>query len=494
LILGIIYGWMSLELIINREGLFYHMCNNSTADAPTTTSPASSANFVPPIGTAPISYTPITARISCPARNEYLTGIYTLGVSANIVSYIIWGIILDLSGPRITSCSSIAFSLLGNILLAFSNDTTRNMFHLGFLCVGIGGIGIHLASFNLANSAPLKHVAMATSLFPCIFNVSAIVFPFLNVLNLAGMSLSSLFAGFAVVLVFASAAEFWIQEWTAILKPQSTPYVADTPSLDEKASKEPNGSVELEEQGTLEVLPPLQPEPEQGQYEMFRYMPNKHHLSFFGQVKSWYFLWTVLFIASALARNAFWQGNVSRQLRSYGATSDSYAIIISWFPTLILLLLPFLGPGIDKYGLPFVLGIACIFQVVYAALALVRNVPIQLVTGLVAILSRAVVMTGYFSCVAIVCGYKTFGKASGMAMAAGGVVNFSSIPLTYLTNHQFNGDFFWVQIIQLAWGIPLLAYPWYLWRSGKDQALREKIQQLEATITPKTPNGHGIGN
>jgi len=553
---------MSLELMINREGYFYSKCNPITPSNSIT--PLSQMYFTPGFPySSPVSAP--TSPVSCAARNNYLTSIYTLGVSANIASYIIWGIILDWAGPRITSTSSILLATLGNILLSIANDTTRNVFHLAIVCVGVGGIGVHLSAFHLANSAPIHHIGMASAIIPCMFNISAIVYPFMNLLNMAGMSMHTIFAGFTCVLLVAAVALFYIQEWKTIMKPQPaspspTPVIRsptvrkrrekasvlelsnggdskvegrasspelitspvgsapqspllrasssdnatsigrDTDNVEEEGERmNSNGMVPLADierspssRSSLDsdVVEEHENDLEPGdRFEEFRYMPNKHDEPWYKQMLSWWFLLTLLFIASILSRNAFWQGNLARQLRSYGATSDVYAVVISWFPALIILLLPVLGAAIDHYGLPFVLAIGCFFQVVYTALALVPNIPVQFITGPLAVLSRAVVMTGYFSCVAIVCGYKTFGKVSGTAMAFGGLVNFSSIPLSSLINNQFKGDFFWVQVVELIWGVPLCLYPWYLWKSGKEQHFRKSTPAVapspQHTLSPK---------
>lgn len=435
-----------------------------------------------------------TAITSCSARNSYLTSIYTVGVSANIASYVVWGVVLDSIGPRFTSAVSIVLALVGNILFAAANDTTRNMFHAAAVLVGVGGIGVHLSAFHIANSAPLKYVGLASAMFPCLFNVSAVIYPFFNVLNIAGMTRSEIFTGFSVFMGIAAVLEFWIQEWKIIprpVEPEITPVPAPALELSKHADSEvaleadqaarpgellPLEEIAIEEPGAKDLEPHLTPEQRKKlewdrKFAHLRYMPNRQNQTFLQQLISWYFLWTILWISSVMCRNAFWQGNVARQLRSYGATNDNYAIAISWFPLFIIGLLPFLGPAIDKYGLPVVMTLGCFFQVVFTALALVENIPIQLVTGFVAVLSRAVVMTCHFSCVAIVCSYRTFGKISGIAMAGGGLLNFTSIPLNNLINNQFNGEFFWVQVIELFWGFPLILYPWYLWSTGKREAL-----------------------
>lgn len=496
---------MSLELILNREGQFYWKCPNNGYPVPSTNT--TSPSFTPGPLSTPALGPPygVNDRSSCAARNNYLTSIYTVGVSANIASYVIWGTILDSIGPRITSCSSLALAAIGQLLAAISNDTSRNFYHTAFVLIGVGGIGVHLATFHLANTAPIRHIGLASAIFPCLFNVSAIVFPFMNILSITGMTLSTISILYAIVLVICLFFEFWIQEWKSIPRPAPPPapsapaistdlnYTIENGSKSHDFHSDDINGVVLEDfgngatdAGKLDV-PQLSPEErkrleDDRKFAHLRYMPNRQSQSFPSQVLSWYFLWTVLFIASVLSRNAFWQGNLARQLRSYGATTDTMAILISWFPALILILLPFLGSSIDRFGLPPVMALGCIFQVVYAGLALVPNIPAQIVTGVVAVLSRAVVMTGYFACVAIVCGYKTFGKVSGLAMAVGGVVNFTSIPLNSLINNQFNGDFFWVQVVELIWGIPLCLYPVYLWHTGKRETLA-----ANATVPPESP-------
>jgi MFS family permease len=479
---GVIFGWMNMELMISREGYFYYMCEQS---APATNSSISALILAIDSETIPISpvlSSPVGARTSCAARNNYLTSIYTVGVSSNIASYVLWGVVLDWLGPRITGTLSISCSLVGNILLALANDSTRRVFHPAMIFIGAGGIGVHLSGFHLANLAPLERIGLASSIFPCIFNTSAIIYAFFNLLNAAGASMSSIFTGMSVVIAVAGCAQFWIQDWKTNMRPKPVPK-PEPLNIEEGVDK---GETPLEDVDQaakkVEVTKPA------GRFDHLRYLPNKTHLPFMDQILSWWFLWTLLFIASVLTRNAFWQGSVARQLRSYGATTDTYAVIISWYPIMILGLFPFVGAAIDKYGIPYILGVSCIFQVLYAGLALVPIIPVQLVTGVVSVFSRTVVMTGYFACVAAVCGYGTFGKVSGLAMAAGGLLNFTSIPLNSLINNQFDGDFFWVQMIELIWGIPLCAYPYYLWRTGKE----EHMKKLSDSATSTTPTAQEL--
>lgn len=496
-----------MELIFNREGTFASKCITTTAPTGSPVSPFNETTPSPMTLLDPIPYTPVASATTCSARNSYLTSIYTVGVSANIASYVFWGVILDSIGPRFTSATSITLALIGNILFAIANDTSRNVFHVAAVFVGVGGIGVHLSGFHIANSAPLKYVGLASAMFPCLFNVSAVLYPFFNVLNLAGMSRSEIFTGFSVLMAVAAGLEFWVQEWKVIPRPSPpeitpvpAPAIEFTKAKDfDSGHKAENGihhdellpleEIAVEEPGAQAIEPELSPDQRKQlendrRFAHLRYMPNRQNQTFFQQLISWYFLWTIIWISSVMCRNAFWQGNVARQLRSYGATDDNYAIAISWFPLFIIGLLPFLGPAIDKYGLPVIMAAGCFFQLVFTALALVENIPIQLVTGFVAVLSRAVVMTCHFSCVAIVCSYRTFGKISGIAMAGGGLINFTSIPLNSLINNQFNGEFFWVQVIELLWGVPLCLYPWYLWSAGKREAL---AANAPVEVLDKTP-------
>lgn len=102
---GVIFGWASLLPVLRSEG---------------------------------VDYTP-----------EAFSLIFTAGAIGNYLTTLLFGLILDNFGPRITGC--VASVLYGIGLILCSNIHKYTSFSVGFFLIGFAGPGIQMPTLHLAN-------------------------------------------------------------------------------------------------------------------------------------------------------------------------------------------------------------------------------------------------------------------------------------------------------------------------------------------------------
>eukprot|EP01118_Nematostelium_gracile_P001633 TRINITY_DN11695_c0_g1_i2.p1 TRINITY_DN11695_c0_g1~~TRINITY_DN11695_c0_g1_i2.p1 ORF type:complete len:127 (+),score=14.90 TRINITY_DN11695_c0_g1_i2:36-416(+) len=85
---GIVYGWPGIVLMMNSEGKYRHLCDEATYQETGT----------------------------CDERSAKLSLIWSVGMGANIASFLLYGLIIDKFGPRKTSITAICLSCLGILL------------------------------------------------------------------------------------------------------------------------------------------------------------------------------------------------------------------------------------------------------------------------------------------------------------------------------------------------------------------------------------------
>jgi hypothetical protein len=116
---------------------------------------------------------------------------------------LLFGMVLDRWGPRVTSAVGAALVMAGVFLFAACDSRTFDAYAPAFFLLGVGSPGPHLASMHVSNLFPSRARSVLT-LYSANYSLSGIVFVvFLWVSQGAGVTVRQLFLGYGGVLVLA---------------------------------------------------------------------------------------------------------------------------------------------------------------------------------------------------------------------------------------------------------------------------------------------------
>ena len=167
---GVVFGWPSLLFLLDGDGVYRGLCEDQDKDE----------------------------AITCEARDLRLAAVYSAGFFSLMASRIVFGVVLDVLGPRVASVSGISSVALGAILFAYANDESFDVFLVAFALMGFGGTGVHVSSFQLANLFPSKKRTVGAS-FSGTFSLSGLIFLAFRLMYSYGASREQLFCGYAVL-------------------------------------------------------------------------------------------------------------------------------------------------------------------------------------------------------------------------------------------------------------------------------------------------------
>ena len=178
---GTAFGWPSLKLILEDEGVMRDAC------------PGSNATFT----------------ADCTARQLNFTTIYMGGFFSLLASRLVFGIALDYVGPRWSSCVGIIMVLAGAVCLALG-DSLGPLF-AGFALIGFGGPGLHVSAFHVSNLFPAQKRRGVISSFSGAFGLSGVLFVPFRLLYVGGVTRAAIFIGWAVAVAVIFVVVFLSQ-------------------------------------------------------------------------------------------------------------------------------------------------------------------------------------------------------------------------------------------------------------------------------------------
>jgi len=163
-----VVGFSGLQLALLRDGVYEELC-----PAPNHVDDGSSGlTIVPGVGTSigvvsagyesagygsaggiglSSGHTTDDDIVRCEARILKLASIYTAGATTFQASMLLWGVVLDRYGSVAVRVASLVVSVLGNVLMAFGDSQTFDVFVAAGILLGAGGSGFFFSHFVLAD-------------------------------------------------------------------------------------------------------------------------------------------------------------------------------------------------------------------------------------------------------------------------------------------------------------------------------------------------------
>jgi hypothetical protein len=262
---GIVYGWPALLPILEREGMYVELCNGTE---------------------------------TCADRNTRFNAVYTSGITANICSYLLFGIILDKVGPLKTAIIGASMSGCGILLLGFATEYKFEGLIAAYILMGSGGVAVHLSSFHLGNMFPAWR-SVVINLFSGIFNASCINFVFVLLIYQNGTSF------FTLMLIYGSLVLAQIVSIIFFQHEKALPNTSRPPAVAPKSAS-----------GNCCLL-----------WYRARIPDYTKMKSFWEQTRTLVFILTVVWIMFHFFRMSFYVGQLRYQLTSLGAVGNTYVLL-----------------------------------------------------------------------------------------------------------------------------------------------------------------------
>ncbi|GMH54214.1 hypothetical protein TrLO_g6396 [Triparma laevis f. longispina] len=148
-------------------------------------------------GWASLSSTLFTSPNGCNLTPSQVSTIFSCGSFTNFMSPLLLGVLLDTSGPRITSFISLFIVALG--LLGFSLSSSFVGFLTATLCISFGGPGVQNSLIHLGNVRPEKR-SLLTSFITGAFSLSFVVYAGFEKIWEAGYNYETIFGAYGLVI------------------------------------------------------------------------------------------------------------------------------------------------------------------------------------------------------------------------------------------------------------------------------------------------------
>eukprot|EP00746_Dinoflagellata_sp_MGD_P156881 gnl/MRDRNA2_/MRDRNA2_86009_c1_seq12.p1 gnl/MRDRNA2_/MRDRNA2_86009_c1~~gnl/MRDRNA2_/MRDRNA2_86009_c1_seq12.p1 ORF type:complete len:472 (+),score=51.54 gnl/MRDRNA2_/MRDRNA2_86009_c1_seq12:74-1417(+) len=364
---GIIFGWPSYVLILNDDGIYTEFCLGGTLD--------------------------------CEERQLRISLMFTFGYCSLKASRLGWGLLLDYAGPRFTAVSSALTIVVGALLLSASFANLFDGFIPAFALVGLGGSGIHLASFHISNLFPAKKKTVITS-FSSAFNSSGLIPLVLRAAYVAGLSSVEVFMMYAG-LIFCFAIGYFL------IHPTTNFQIGD--------------GVNIRGARIIKV-PVVNSEAQVGSASNMRIRDAVLH---------WKMVGLTVFFCTIFLHTQFYQGQAEQVLnrlgdREYG---NIYFLAFNAIGAAGALFFYPVGRFLDYAHFHTVFFVSLFLAIILSAVSLVDSLPLQLVTFICWTFSRMMLMAAFFSFIPAVVGFPRFGVTSGVMSIFAALVGLLNIPL-----------------------------------------------------------------
>ncbi|CAE7764761.1 FMP42 [Symbiodinium sp. KB8] len=446
---GAIYGFAAFELMLKKEGLFVR----GTGPDGDPTYDAAKFNLIISVASAVLA-----------------------GGSTFV------GVTLDLGGPQLSVRRQLPESpaeivrllhATGSILIALASVERSFMYNIGFALLGYAGAGDALRG-SCARAAFVypQYISLIISLNCCLFDSSSVVFPVMQALYHAGVSLRVMmlvYTGVGVVL-FGAAIVLWGVERAALEAEAGKGSPDPTPTPSDGGEE---GGSDLEAQ-LLDKSPGGTPVPVSAR-------------SFRQQLCTVEFGFAFAMCIVCMWRSNLFLGLANDFLASLGDAQhgDVVTTTVAWVIPAGVVFVPVAAWLLDNMGLvvsgytTFGLGLA------YGILTCIPNLWLQVGTAVLFTMYRALFYSYLSTYTAKVFGMATVGRLTGILYTSTAIFIPFSILIDQAVQDQLHGNFLPVNIAMTAMlAIPILASLAMTWVT-QEPALKWPLGEIPLLTAPQ---------
>lgn len=399
--------------------------------------------------------------LGCEAQNDALRAAWEKGFTAQLLSGIIFGPIIDRFGARLTATFGMvggAVGILFWLMLGTQMDMSDDILILSWIVIGLVKQGIANSCFSVANIFP-NATATAMSIINGATDIGAFipqVFGFLMVnYGMRFPTVVKIYVTAIVVLIFLG-----------LLILPKTAYAIGA------------GSTEIERQET-EAL--IDRPSTSNVYFVESTEPDLWSRSFAYQLTTPYYWAMFLFFSVSYFRVAFYTSHLDTFLKAMDATQTP------WYVAVFSTMVPFAalcavvnGKLTDMFGIPFQLIFLNTVALCMYFIQSLNWIPLQLVSFLLYIIYKSNIMGILMFFLADTFGMNHFGKLAGVQTSLSAIVlnlmNWGGKRLLHMEPFRSNVALFnWVLIVL---SLPLYAVPAYLMMySPHNKAITKAAQE-----------------
>jgi MFS family permease len=433
---GLIYGWGPVHTLLVSEGQ-YNSCSSATS-----------------------ALTSYTAPTKCASQEEALERIFNSSFIALSVMSVVFGLMLDKFGPRISAFVGILMSLTGNLLFAFSDWKSFDGFLAGYALIAGGGIAPFLCHFNFGNLFERNLLFMA--IINTFFNVSGFNYLLIGVL---GFSRKAFFLTYAFIAIIGGLAALLFYPNKAYAKgdecelPISRCFSSDSKPM---LMSQENGQDEDEEDLLLKQGDADRAKSVVGfsngktfWKELFASLLSKQYIF----LDIWYALnlLVVSFISSAIPDILSQYSD--RVTLSNG--KDLYTYLM--FPILsniAFIFAPLSGIIIEKVGFAWLIlltNISTSLVLLFSIAPKSWTIHVQLITLVLCAVQKGFLFNAFYSYLAVQFPININGSLVAVTTATAAIVGLSTYGLIPLTQYTFDGSYTYTNL-----GLFVLTLPMYL--------------------------------
>ena len=199
---GTIYGFASLQLMLEAEGALHDQCNLPEGDTK-----------------------------ACAEQLADFSLVFTIGTSLQTFSSFIVGYAIDVYGPKL--CLSVAGIMMSSSILLFASADLNSLWQYvtAITLSALSANVVYLSSFTVSFVVDPSFMSTYNTVNSCLFDTSSVMFFLFYLINLhLGCSFRQIFVGYFVLAVATFSA--LVYSW----------YLAEPVLIAKKAKLEPNSS------------------------------------------------------------------------------------------------------------------------------------------------------------------------------------------------------------------------------------------------------------
>ena len=470
---GLIFGWSSLLLVFQAEGVYSELCENSTSPATSKSiiSFTASAHY-----TSMVTGTPVTEVKTCDAQVLRFDLVFLLGLLAVFLPSPLHGWIMDRFGARVLNALASCLIIIGCILFAFGYHTTKlDLLIPALMFTSSGGMGLMLSLFTFARIVPL-YLSIILAFYNVGFDSSPLVFyVYVKLYQNFGITPRSFFLCYLVLPILSLCMSFFWPRGVGEPEDPSVKQAIDSIDLDlpesgdsqstsddsvvalETHHETSSSNLDLETDKSSEVV--VEPSSELGP-------TNLYPLPFIEQVKTLESILLCIFHINCSFWMSTYMGSVQARLKGIESDIskvDRYTEIFGLVLSLAFLTAPIVGYSIHKLKLLKALFV-CITLAIVWNLAQFLPFEAQIATFILFAVVRAWYYSIIFNLVTHIFGWSNVGKLWGVYNAISGIITFGFYGVSWAVIHWFNGSYFIPSVVSTCTFSASLLFAFYLQR------------------------------
>jgi hypothetical protein len=386
-------GWPAILIVLKAEGQYSELCNTSSPSSLDFNT--SEDIFAKPSGSEPFQ--------SCPEQDVALNMIITISFLCAGFSELM-GPLTDRVGPKFTFLTAGLLIVPGLFLMAYSDSKTFDAFLPGMIMLSFGGTGLWYGHASIATLFTTRRRSIISSLSALWILGGTVVLAFqVFYFNLHFTRKTCIFAYavFAIIMfltsfLFLSPLRAWKPGDTARITPIWTLVVEEWRARKySKVATQEAPVIELDSKHDTKTEAPQQ--------------------SVLWQFVRWNFWLGLIYIVPSFYTVTYAIGTIEIQLVSKGDTTGIYVQLFTLLGCLSIVFIPFIGLGLDHFGIIAMSPVGALLPVLWGAVNAVHNLPLQIFSFVVFAAARETMASIFHAFVLDVVPSNQFGTVVGFS-------------------------------------------------------------------------------